>query len=92
MPPIIAVTYGNIDQTRMPIASRGHRPIEYRLTVGMAGVPLTQVYGDQRGQIDPEALRVLAQGGQYDFNARRDAIAPASCRQYTAQRLRQWQQ
>jgi hypothetical protein len=33
------------------------------------------VYGDQRGIVDPEALRVLAQGGKYDFNARRDAIA-----------------
>jgi hypothetical protein len=39
------------------------------------GVPAVQRYGDPRGTVDPEALRVLAQGGHYDVQARRDAIA-----------------
>lgn len=39
------------------------------------GIPLNQSYGDPRGAVDPEALRVLAQGGKYDPAARRDAIA-----------------
>jgi hypothetical protein len=33
--------------------------------------------GNPAGMVDPEALRVLAQGGPYDMNARRNAIAAA---------------
>ena len=69
------VNYGNIDQTRMPNAYQG--PSAMSGGDGRYGgpIPLTQVYGDQRGIIDPQALQALAQGGKYDFNARRDAIA-----------------
>jgi hypothetical protein len=38
-------------------------------------IPLKQTYGDNRGQIDPEALRIASQGGHYDIDARRAAIA-----------------
>jgi uncharacterized membrane protein YgcG len=31
--------------------------------------------GNPAGMVDPEALRVLAQGGPYDMDARRNAIA-----------------
>ncbi len=33
--------------------------------------------GNPAGMVDPEALRVLAQGGPYDANARRNEIAAA---------------
>ena len=69
------VTYGNIDQTRMPLPFQGPSAMSAGNGVYGGPIPLTQVYGDQRGIVDPEALRVLAQGGKYDFNARRDAIA-----------------
>jgi len=39
-----------------------------------AGVPVNQSYGDPRGMVDPNALRVWAQGGKYDKGARRNAI------------------
>jgi hypothetical protein len=39
------------------------------------GVPQQQTYGDNRGMVDPEALRVAAQGGHYDIEGRRAAIA-----------------
>jgi len=38
-------------------------------------IPLQQTYGDNRGMVDPEALRVAAQGGHYDIEGRRAAIA-----------------
>jgi hypothetical protein len=40
--------------------------------------------GNPGGMLDPEALRVLAQGGPYDFNARRNAIAAAAQQQQPA--------
>jgi len=40
-----------------------------------AGVPINQSYGDPRGMVDPNALRVWSQGGKYNAAARRDAIA-----------------
>jgi hypothetical protein len=38
-------------------------------------LPVNQSYGDKRGTVDPEALRIWAQGGKYDLDARRNAIA-----------------
>jgi hypothetical protein len=38
-------------------------------------MPVSFNTGNPAGELDPEALRVLAQGGPYDFNARRNAIA-----------------
>ena len=38
-------------------------------------MPTTVNVGDPRGMVDPVALRVLAQGGAYDMNARRNSIA-----------------
>lgn len=69
------VTYANIDQTRMPNPFQGPSPMSAGNGVYGGPIPLQQAYGDPKGSIDPEALRVLAQGGKYDFNARRDAIA-----------------
>lgn len=49
----------DIESTRMPRAAGS----------------TSQFHGDPRGAVDPEALRVLSQGGQYNMQARRDAIA-----------------
>ena len=42
---------------------------------GAGGIPNNISFGDSRGVVDPEALRVMAQGGKYDAGARRAAIA-----------------
>jgi len=39
------------------------------------GIKQNLTFGDQRGQVDPNALRVASQGGVYDVAARRSAIA-----------------
>jgi len=44
-------------------------------TYGAGRIPNQMTFGDPRGQVDPEALRIQSQGGRYDMNARRDAIA-----------------
>jgi hypothetical protein len=70
------VTFANIEQTRMPNPVQpGPVPMSAGNGVYGGPIPLRQAYGDPKGIIDPEALRVLSQGGKYDFNARRDAIA-----------------
>ena len=69
------LTAANIEQTRMPTEYTGASPMSAGDGVYGKPLPLNQSYLDPRGQIDPEALRVLAQGGRYDLNARRDAIA-----------------
>lgn len=64
-----------LDLTRMP---GEYRPTSYSGGNGVYGgpIPMTQTYGDARGNIDPEALRSAAQGGRpYDMEARRAAIA-----------------
>jgi hypothetical protein len=38
-------------------------------------MPVSFNTGNPAGELDPEALRIMAQGGPYDFNARRNAIA-----------------
>ena len=47
------------------------RPLVEETRSPVAGVNT----GDPRGMVDPEALRVHAQGGPYDMNARRNSIA-----------------
>jgi hypothetical protein len=42
---------------------------------GSGRIPTRLSLLDKGGIVDPEALRVMAQGGQYDMAARRDAIA-----------------
>lgn len=57
----------NVDPTAVAIAMR---------TGGGTGVSGTNLnLGDPKGSVDPEALRILAQGGKYNMSARRDAIA-----------------
>ena len=46
--------------------------------------PVSFNTGDPRGMVDPEALRVHAQGGPYDMNARRNSIAAALVAQQAA--------
>ncbi len=43
--------------------------------------PVSFNTGNPAGMVDPEALRVLAQGGPYDMDARRNAIAAAAAAQ-----------
>jgi hypothetical protein len=48
-------------------------------------IPVGFNTGNPAGMVDPEALRVLAQGGPYDLNARRNAIAAQVQAQQQAQ-------
>ena len=43
--------------------------------------PVSFNTGNPAGMVDPEALRVLAQGGPYDMEARRNAVAAAVAQQ-----------
>jgi len=65
-----------VEQTRIPQ--------EYQ-----AASPLNFNYGDARGAVDPEALRVAAQGGSYDMSARRAAIAQRIAQNQAAQKAAQ---
>ena len=56
------------------------RPLVEETRSPVAGVNT----GDPRGMVDPEALRVHAQGGPYDMNARRNSIAAALVAQQAA--------
>jgi hypothetical protein len=51
--------------------NQGISPAEVEQTRMASGVNT----GNAAGMVDPNALRSLAQGGPYDMNARRDAIA-----------------
>lgn len=64
-----------IDQLRMPNEWRGQSPMSGGNGVYGGPIPLNQTYGDPKGQIDIEALRTMAQGGHYDVEGRRNAIA-----------------
>jgi hypothetical protein len=72
------VTPGMIDELRMPDA---WQPPSQNLPAmgggpyGEGRIPQRQTLGDAAGQVDPLALRAMAQGGPYDVNARRSAIA-----------------
>lgn len=69
------LTRADVDATR--IAQPWTDPSKTLGGDGVYGGPIqaNQVYGDSRGMVDPEALKVWAQGGHYDMNARRNAIA-----------------
>jgi len=71
------MTEADLNATRMPNPwvepNSGVYPGGYG-PYGAARVPDNLGFFDQRGVVDPEALKVMSQGGQYDFNARRDAI------------------
>jgi hypothetical protein len=69
------VTPGMLDELRMPNASQGAQTYSGGNGVYGGPIPLKQQYGDPRGALDPEALRMMAQGGHYDVEARRNAIA-----------------
>lgn len=69
------ITRDDVDALRMPNVYTPPSPKTAADGVYGAGVPINQMYGDARGAVDPAALRVLAQGGQYNVGARRDAIA-----------------
>jgi hypothetical protein len=44
-------------------------------------MPVSFNTGNPAGELDPEALRVRAMGGPYDFDARRNAIAAVVAQQ-----------
>jgi hypothetical protein len=69
------MTRADVDATR--IAQPWTDPSKTLGGDGVYGGPIqaNQVYGDSRGMVDPEALKVWSQGGHYDMNARRNAIA-----------------
>lgn len=69
------ITSANIEDTRLPTEYMGNVPKTAGDGVYGSGVPTRQSYLDPRGTVDPEALRVLAQGGHYDMATRRNAIA-----------------
>jgi hypothetical protein len=47
-------------------------------------MPVSFNTGNPAGELDPEALRVRAMGGPYDFDARRNAVAAAVAQQQAA--------
>jgi hypothetical protein len=60
----------------------------YRVTNPMVEetrTPVSFPTGNPAGMVDVEALRALAQGGDYDINARRNSIAAALQAQQAAQ-------
>jgi hypothetical protein len=69
------VAPGMIDELRMPNEYQGPSPMSGGNGVYGGPIPLKQTYGDPKGQIDVEALRAMSQGGHYDVEGRRNAIA-----------------
>jgi len=82
------VTNANIEGTRMPSAWRDPSASGAGDQYGGGRIPLNLDYTG-KGEIDSEALRVLAQGGRYNMGARRDAIAARMLANATAQRMAQ---
>lgn len=93
-----AVTPALVDQLRMPQAWQapndlaGGAPGGSKMAGGLIGglygagrIPQSQTFGDTQGQVDPLALRALAQGGPYDIAARRAAIADRVAQNAAAQ-------
>jgi len=65
-----------VDELRMPNEWRPpQKPKGYGDVYGAGRIPDQLRYGDDRGQVDPLALMASAQGGNYDVEARRAAIA-----------------
>jgi hypothetical protein len=66
-----------IEQSRMPnlYVDPASNPTLGGGDVYGNGIKQNLTFGDPRGMVDPEALRVAAQGGKYDLEGRRNAIA-----------------
>lgn len=69
------LTAADIEATRMPNDYQAPSTGFERFGTMLGGTGGTATFGDPRGTVDPEALRIAAQGGKYDMNARRNAIA-----------------
>jgi len=67
------VSYGMIDELRMPQA--GGSGASSTGSSGSGGMSNTINFVPEKGFADPLALKALAQGGNYDVQGRRDAIA-----------------
>jgi hypothetical protein len=70
-----SMTWEDLESTRMPQAWRPSSGRSGGDGVYGPGMPLDMSFTDKRGTVDPLALKVLAQGGKYDLEARRRAIA-----------------
>jgi hypothetical protein len=71
------ITQADLEATRLPAEWVDPNPGVYPGGVGPYGaarIPDNLAFGLKQGTIDPEALRVMAQGGPYDAGARRNAI------------------
>jgi len=65
-----------VDELRMPNEWRPpQKPKGFSDVYGSGRIPDNIQTGDERGQVDPLALTASAQGGPYDIEARRAAIA-----------------
>jgi hypothetical protein len=70
------ITSAMVDQLRMPMDWFGPEPeTQERGPYGGGRIGTHLRFGDQRGSVDPNALRAASMGGKYDIGARRDAIA-----------------
>jgi hypothetical protein len=71
------ISYSDVDALRMPNEwMPPQKTSRFGTDVYGAGrIPDKLRYGDDRGQVDPLALISLSQGGPYDVDARRNAIA-----------------
>jgi hypothetical protein len=83
-----AVTPDLVNQLRMPalwqppsqnLPAMGGGPY------GEGRIPQSQTLGDPLGQVDPAALTAMSQGGPYDVDARRAAIAQRLAQNAAAQ-------
>lgn len=70
------ITSEMVDQLRMPQEWFGPEPeTQENGPYGGGRIGTHLRFGDQRGSVDPNALRAASMGGKYDIGARRDAIA-----------------
>ena len=72
------ISYTDVDALRMPNKWMPAQPpggLPSYDVYGAGRIPNSLRYGDDRGEVDPAALISLAQGGPYDVEARREAIA-----------------
>jgi hypothetical protein len=67
-------TDADVEASRMPSEYRDQSVTGASDHYGGGRIPLNIDYTG-KGAVDPEALRALSQGGRYDLNARRNAIA-----------------
>ncbi len=68
------LTPGMVDELRMPNPAQPASAETFQVPYG-GSMPKNASFLDPKGTIDPNALRVLAQGGKYDVAGRRAAIA-----------------